>query len=170
MKWHMQHCGRRSVRTAAAVAARPPPAGACKACFATSMSLLTPSFPSPGFDAFRGRQLDAIKAALRGQDSFVLMPTGQTRARLHEQPPGLPGGGPCCVCPGGSMCLSGLQGAAERKSRRAMCGEIIRAALQAGKPRAAPPGLVQEEASRSATRWCLPCGRASCSWCRRSLR
>ena len=52
-----------------------------------------------GHDGFRGRQLDAIEAALEGRDCVVLMPTGGGKSLCFQIPPLLNGGCTVVVSP-----------------------------------------------------------------------
>ncbi|EFN54249.1 hypothetical protein CHLNCDRAFT_16802, partial [Chlorella variabilis] len=52
-----------------------------------------------GFDSFRGRQLEAIMAALAGQDCFVLMPTGGGKSLCYALVPAIRPGTVLVVSP-----------------------------------------------------------------------
>lgn len=58
-----------------------------------------------GYDAFRGRQLEVIESALRGEDEFVIMPTGggkslcfQVGDACLDRAPCAPVTGPLVLC------------------------------------------------------------------------
>jgi superfamily II DNA helicase RecQ len=52
-----------------------------------------------GFESFRGKQGPTVAAALRGEDTFVLMPTGGGKSLCFMVPALVTGGLTVVVCP-----------------------------------------------------------------------